>query len=418
MDLQTLIDSHEACIANKRRSPDTVHFELHRERDLMRLYEDFQSRDLVPLLYAFITPYPRWREVNACLQEGKDIQHYFDRIVRPLVEAELTDRTFNNRVGYGPDVAINRLLDDIYEVSAGYTRDCWIFFRDIKAYFPSADMARSYEHYRSLIERNIPEGEVRDDLLYILLRTTWSYTAVHTHKKSPRWMWDEFIPKYKSVALNYDFDHGAALGNQHWQVAQNYDLNDFDHWQVDTCHVHYGRFVDDMWWIFTNKERGLAHIAESERKLRDEYGYEMHADKRYCQHYTKGGQFISTPFRLDRIYVNNSVVYRCLRRIRWWNGHVSIANIGHFTACINSYLGRMKRLNAYGIIRNIIDRIAPKWWRYCFYNDHRRCVLPNLEYARNELLKRKYNFKYHTKHGKRPTYYNGGFVPLPAQGAA
>ena len=45
-------------------------------------------------------------------------------------------------------------------------------------------------------------------------------------------------------------------------------------------------------------------------------------------------------------------------------------------------------------------------------------ALPNLEYTRNELLKHKYNFKYHTKHGKRPTYYNGGFVPLPAPGAA
>lgn len=417
MDLQTLIDDHRSCISNKKRTIDAMHFELHRERDLARLHEDFEARELIPLVYSFLEPKLRWREVNACLMQGKDIQHHFDRIVRPLVEAELTDRTFNNRVGYGPDVAINRLLEDIYEVSDGYTRDCWIFFADISAYFPSADLRRSFDHYRSLIERNIPEGQEREDLLYILLRTTWSYTAKHTHKRTPLWMWYEHIPMQKSVALSRDYDHGAALGNQHWQVAQNYDLNDFDHWQVDECRAHYGRFVDDMWWVFQDKERGLAHIAESARRLA-EYGYRMHPHKRYCQHYKKGGEFISTPFKPGRVYVNNSVVNRCRMRIRFWNRHVSVKNIGHFTSCLNSYFGKMKRVNAYGIIRNLVEEISPRWWRLCFFCEPRRCVLPNIEYRSNNLLMKKYHFKYHSKHEQGLAYYRGGFVPLRQSWAA
>lgn len=417
MDLQTLIDDHRSCISNKKRTIDAMHFELHRERDLARLHEDFEARELIPLVYSFLEPKPRWREVNACLMQGKDIQHHFDRIVRPLVEAELTDRTFNNRVGYGPDVAINRLLEDIYEVSEGYTRDCWIFFADISAYFPSADLRRSFDHYRSLIERNIPEGQEREDLLYILLRTTWSYTAKHTHKRTPLWMWYEHIPMQKSVALSRDYDHGAALGNQHWQVAQNYDLNDFDHWQVDECRAHYGRFVDDMWWVFQDKERGLAHIAESARRLA-EYGYRMHPHKRYCQHYKKGGEFISTPFKPGRVYVNNSVVNRCRMRIQFWNRHVSVKNIGHFTSCLNSYFGKMKRVNAYGIIRNLVEEISPRWWRLCFFCEPRRCVLPNIEYRSNNLLMKKYHFKYHSKHEQGLAYYRGGFVPLRQSWAA
>lgn len=417
MELDSLIDDYLGCRANKKRSLDTMHFELHRERDLVRLEDDFVNRNLVSLLYSYLTPRPRWREVNACLMQVKTIQYRFDRMVRPFVDAELTDRTYNNRVGYGPDVAINQLLSDIYDVSEGFTRDCWIIFRDIKAYFPSADLQRSYDHYRELIERSFPDGRDKDDLLYILLRTTWSYPAKNAVLKSPIWMWPAYIPRYKSVIFSGNPAKGAALGNQHWQVAQNYDLNDFDHRQIDHFGVHYGRFVDDMWWVFADKQAGLAHVALAEREL-VEYGYTMHPDKRYCQHYTKGGKFISTPFKMDRVYINNGVVNRARLKIRFWNRHAAIKNIDSFLSSVNSYLGSMKRLNAYAIIRNLIEEISPRWWRYCFYNDSRKCIQANLEYRHNILLAKKYQFKYKDKNEQGLSYYRYGFTPLPKSWAA
>ena len=128
------------CRSNKRKSPDSVHFELHWERDLVRLLDDFNDRSLVPFLYAFVVRKPRPREVIACLMQGKILQWYFDLHVRPVVETKLTRRTFNNRVGYGPDKAVERLMKDIREVSRNFTRDCWIITRDISAYFPSSDL--------------------------------------------------------------------------------------------------------------------------------------------------------------------------------------------------------------------------------------------------------------------------------------
>ena len=411
MELETLIQDFFGCRANKKRTIDVMHFDLYRERDIVRLYEDFENRDLPSLIYSFVKQEPRWREVNACLMQNKVIQYHFDIRVRPLIEDELTDRTFNNRVGYGTDVAVNRLLEDIYEVSEGYTRDAWIFFADISAYFPSADLRRSYDHYRDLIERRVEDEEERDELLYILLRTTWSYTAHNTHLRSPRWMWTEHIPQSKTVVFSFDFNHGASLGNQHWQVAQNYDLNDFDHKQVVILCSHYGRYVDDMWWITADKAQGLMIIKQAEADLA-EYGYILHPHKRYCQHVSKGGKFISTPFKPGRVYVNNSVVRRCEMRIRYWNAHVSVSNLDSFLASINSYLGKMKRVNAYAIIRNVIEKIAPRWWRFCFFNDRRRCILANPEYRRAERLKRKYHFKYHSKHEPGRNYFNYGFCPV------
>ena len=400
MELRSLINDYLGCRSNKRRSPDSVMFELHWERDLVRLNEDFEDRSLVPFLYAFVAPRPRPREVIACLMQGKILQYRLDRQVRPLIEKELTDRTFNNRIGYGPDRAIKRLMDDIREVSENYTKDCYIITRDLTAYFPSTDLDRSYANYRALIERSFPEGEQRDELLYILLRTTYAYPGENAHLRSPLRKWDPVVAPGKSVIFNCPPGKGACLGNQHWQIEKNYDLNDFDHFQVDECGLHYVRFVDDMVWVVQNKEAGLAHVALSEKMLLEQYGYRMHPRKRYCQHYTKGGNFIGVWFKPGRTYIGNRVVRNCEAAIRDWNRHASPSNIEHFLACVNSYLGLMKHHAAYRIIRRLVDEVVSrKWLRFVRFDEDRLCFQAVPGYTHNEILQRKYNFKLHN-HGK------------------
>lgn len=399
MDLDTLVKDYKHCRSNKRRSVDSIHFELHWERDLVRLLDDINDRTLPSLLYSWITRTPRDREVNACLMQIKIIQDHFDQRVRPIVEAQLTDRTFNNRVGFGPDQAINQLLSDIYEVSAGFTRDYWVISRDISAFFPSADLHRVYRNYRALIERSFPEGPERDDLLWILLRVVWSYPSINSRLRSPRWMWSQYIAPGKSVVFSKDLSRGGALGHQFWQVAMNYELNEFDHRQADSAGVRYLRFVDDMRWVVANKKAALAYVAGEERWLRENLGYRMHPRKRQVQHYTKGGEFISAWYRMDRIYVGNRTVRRAMARVRKWNRHPRLYLLEHFLQSVNSYLGIFKRRNAYGILRNFIDEVSPEWWRWCHYDDGRKAIVANPGYTHNEILLKKYHFKLSKYHG-------------------
>ena len=394
MDIDTLIDDYLGCRANKRRSVDSARFELHWERDLARLLEDVNARTLEPFLYSFIRQKPRPREVVAALMPMKIIQYHFDLRTRPLVERELTDRTFNNRVGYGVDRAVERLRRDILEVSKGYTRDCWIITRDIRAYFPSTDLARSYDKYRALVEANFPEGEERDDLLYILMRVNYAYPQIHARLKSPRHEYDDIIAAGKSVVFNTDDTRGAGLGAQFWQVQKNYDLADFDRWQVVVCGMRYIRFVDDMAWVVDNKEAGLAHVAHSERLLMEREGYEMHPRKRYCQHYTKGVRLLGVHIKFDRVYTDDRTVRNCRMAIRRWNRRPSPSRLGGFLASVNSYLGLLKRRDNYAVIRDLVDEVSPGWWRYCRYDDERRCLVADGCYKHNEILKRKYHFRF------------------------
>ena len=394
MDIETIINDYLANRANKRRSRDSVHFEMHWERDVVRLLDDINARSLDPFIYSFVRQRPRPREVIAGLMQMKIPQQHFDTMVRPLVEAELTDRTFNNRIGYGCERAIRQLMKDIRDVSRGYTRDAYIITRDIRAYFPSTDLQRTYDMYRELIERNIPEGEERDDLLYILQRVTYMYPSRHVRLLSPPHDYEDIRKARKSVIFNCDDGHGACLGNQFWQVQKNYELADFDRWQVVECGMRYGRFVDDMWWVVDNLQAGLAHVAHSEKVLREQYGFEMHPRKRYQQHYSKGVSLLGVHIKYDRVYTNDRAIRSCRMAIRKWNRLVYPSQIEHFLASINSFLGMMKHRNDYGKIRDLVEEVSPKWLRYCHYNDDRRCFEANEGYKHNDLLIRKYGFKF------------------------
>ena len=119
----------------------------------------------------------------------------------------------------------------------------------------------------------------------------------------------------------------------------------------------------------------------------------MHQRKRYQQHYSKGLTFLGAKIKFGRIYASDRAVRNCKVAIWKWNRLVYPSMLGHFLDSINSYLGNFKHKNAYGIIRDLVDEVSPKWEKYCHYNDDRRCFEANEGYKHNDILKRKYHFK-------------------------
>ena len=417
MTYEELTDSHFDCRSNKKRSQDSIYFDLHRERNVRRLLDDFESRSLVPFLYAFIATKPLYREVIGCKMENKTIQHWFNGIVKPEVERVLTKSTFNNRIGYGVDRAIRKVANDMRRVSCNYTRPCYIVKRDIKAYFPSTNLERSYDKYRAFIEARFEEGVLRDDLLYVLQRTVYSYPQEHARLRSPKFMWDDIIAADKSVVFGKDPSRGACLGGEFWQVEKNFALAEFDRYQVETCGLHYTRFVDDMVWVVDNLQAGLAHVANSEKMLLEEFGYQMHQKKRHQQHYSKGVTFLGAKIKYNRVYASDRSIRNCKFAIHRWNRLAYPSMLPHFLDSINSYFGIFKNRNAYGVIRDMVDEVGLKWLAYCHYNDDRRCFEANAGFTRTELLQKKYHFRLNrTKHEKTRNRGQKKRPALPRQG--
>ena len=219
----------------------------------------------------------------------------------------------------------------------------------------------------------------------------FSYPTKHCYRKTPLWKYYKLIPAHKSLFSKRD-GIGAAIGHLIWQNGMNYYLNDLDHWILENLCEHYLRFVDDSYFVVKDKDAFLPHLHEIRRRLA-EVGCTMHPHKFYCQHYTKGVNALGSTIKMDRVYPSKRVVRRAFNCVRNFNRCIRATRIEPFIASLNSYLGIFKRRNAYAIIRNIVDSISGKWWKFCHYNDSRRIIQANKGYTHYELLTRKYKLK-------------------------
>lgn len=404
MDEEKFIEAYYTTRKNKRRSADSVEFELHWERNLVRLMNGLEDHTFTPSAYTFIAKRPRPREVFACEMALRVVHHYIDMRIRPLLESEMTERTFNNRIGYGGVEALNCVISDIYDVSCGFTKDAWIIKMDLKGYFPNANQNIVFRQLSDLVERRY-EGEDKDLLQFMIMRSVFSYPTRHCYRKSALEKWRD-IPDSKSLFKKPD-GIGGAIGHLIWQNAMNYYLNDVDHYIVDDCGLHYVRFVDDMVIVTDNKECTLTLIQEIRKRLAV-LGCELHDKKFYCQHYTKGVDFIGTHIKLDRVYVNSRNTRNMREAIHQFNRCVSVKKLETFLASMNSYLGFLKGRNAYGIMRNLLKEVSPKWMKYCHFNEERRCFQANEGYTHTQLIANKYNLKFKSNHDNKRKNLHAG----------
>lgn len=371
----------------------------------MRLKRELSDHTFSPSAYTFIAPRPRPREVFACEMALRVVHHYIDIRLRPLIEDELTDRTFNNRIGFGCDAAVNRVAEDIAEVSRGFTRDAWIIKMDLSGYFPNASQDIVYRQLSGLVERRY-EGDDKDMLQYMILRSVFSYPTRHCYRKSPLWKWSA-IPDEKSLFKKPD-GIGGAIGHLIWQNAMNYYLNDLDHFVIDDCGLRYVRFVDDMCIVTDNKESTLVLVNDIRQRLA-EFGCTLHPKKFYCQHYTKGVDFIGSRIKMDRVYASNRVLRNAHQAVRNFNKSPRVTLLESFLSSMNSYFGILKTRNEYGNLCNLLDEISPKWLEYCYFDKGRKCLKAKAGFTHRELLSRKYHLKFKSKHhdNKRKNLHAG-----------
>lgn len=136
-----------------------------------------------------------------------------------------------------------------------------------------------------------------------------------------------------------------------------------------------------------------------ERMLREEFGYVMHPRKRYQQHYSKGVSLLGAHIKYGRVYTDERTIRSFRRTIRKWNRLAYPSMTEHFLSSVNSYLGILKHRNDYGKLRGLVEEVSPKWLKYCHYNDDRRCFVANEGYGHNDVLVRKYGFRFNkSKH--------------------
>lgn len=374
------------CLHHKMSSPSAIKYLYGFEEDLIRLCDEINGRTYRPSTSTtFVVTNPKPREVFAANFRDRIIHHYIAMRIEPLFEAMFTPRTFNCRKGKGVLYGVNQLRQDVYDCSEGYTRDCWIMRLDLRGFFMSIDKPLLDIMLQKFIEERY-EGEDKADVLWLTHVTVMQCPEKNCTRISPIEMWD-LIAKNKSLFTNGD-RYGLPIGNLSSQHFANFLLHRLDMAIEKLGFVYHGRYVDDFYIIGDDKQKMLSSVAIIRRYLKICLRIELHPDKFYIQHYTKGVKFTGAVVKPGRAYPGERTVTNLHEAVHNLNKCFGRKQIEKGIQSVNSYLGLMKHFDAYHIKRREMSYIVPHVWDWIFIRGHFHCLcmrrFPRKKPARKE----------------------------------
>lgn len=334
MDLESLYRAYKASRKHNRRSEDMVSFEVDLYANLCRLREQIDSRSYAPLHnYSFMhRRSQRPREVFAAEPALKVMMAFALTNISQQIEANLSPRTFNNRIGMGAQAAVNAVINDIWEVSEGYTKPCWIIKVDYKGYFPNMNRDVAFKMVYDIVDKEYHRAD-KPDVLYCLSVACFC-DPLRSKRKSPLWEWNDY-PSYKSVYHRPD-GIGGFIGYTFWQTVASLYPKDVDAFIEKNITGRFARYVDDTVIVTNNKEMALAMIPELRSRLA-EIGITLHPHKFYCQSAEHGVEFLGYRILPGRIHLKKRTITRAI-------GVAKSVERGrrNFVDAVNSYLGMIK----------------------------------------------------------------------------
>jgi RNA-directed DNA polymerase len=111
------------------------------------------------------------------------------------------------------------------------------------------------------------------------------------------------LPKSKSLFYAQE-NCGLPIGNLTSQLFGNVYMNEFDHFVKRNLGIkYYGRYVDDFILVHPDKEYLKWIITEIRKYLSEKLFLELHPNKIYLQHFSKGVSFLGTIIKPHRIYI-------------------------------------------------------------------------------------------------------------------
>lgn len=389
VELQDLIYVYYRARKNKRRSTDTVKFEIDFEANLVNLQKKINSRELTAdSNYAFVVFSPKAREIFATSMETRVVHHYLDWRLRPIYEAVLSPISYNNRKGMGQHAAVEAFRRLVKEESLNYTRDAWIIHLDFKGYFPNADVDVAFNQQKSLIERYY-NGPDKEDLIYMMDVALHADPARHCDVFVPRENWDAIAPE-KSL-FNKPTGVGGAIGFLVWQNAMGLYINDVTRWLNEELGFKMVVFVDDIFVVTTRKTEFLNLMPEIRRRLA-EINVKFNERKFYCQHYSKGAMVLGAMVKFDRCYLNRNTCKKGLATIlKHHQGRITKRNANNILASLNCYIGMVKKRNNYKRMLEYKDLGLKFFGKFMLWNDKKACFNLKPEYSFKKLLKKRYN---------------------------
>jgi len=384
--LCSLFQAYYDARKNKRRTINALAFEIDFERKLFELYEEIKSRkyEISPSI-CFISFKPVQREIFAADFRDRIIHHLIYNYISPIFERLFINDSYSCRVGRGTSYGIKRVNHFIRSCSDNYKQDCHVLKLDIKGYFMAMDRSILYQKIEKTLNRFWEEAGFDLDLILYLIRQVIFHDPTKNCRIKGAWKDWQGLPKSKSLFWAGE-NKGLPIGNLTSQLFGNVYLNDFDHFIKHKLGCqYYGRYVDDLVIVHQDKEYLKSIVPILKKYLRGELLLEIHPQKAYLQHFSKGAPFLGTIIKPYRIYVRNQTKGNFYKKISYWNDFLEKERrltkeaLNKFLASVNSYLGIMVNYSTYKLRRKMLtESLSPRFGE-CVYiaDDYAKLVSKN-----------------------------------------
>lgn len=394
---------------NKRYGGDSVAFEWHWSSRLLRMMDALLTRTFgIEWNYAFLTSYPKWREIFATIFQGRMADHLLCDTLSPYIERELHDRTFNNRKEKGAQAAINQVIEDVCEVTECYTQPARVIKWDLKGFFPNALCSEMQWYFENVIDKyaeqiaaDYGESELPSFLKWLAMKCVNSNPAAHCELRTPRALWDLHIQPEKSLLITNDPHKGAPIGRMSSQNVMGLYLNDEVRWLNDECGIRSTLFMDDCVEVVPEHLHAYALSLFPElRKRLAAKGIRLNEKKFYDQPYKHGLEFLGSHIHPWSIILNDKTWARCLERIAEYNRIPLLEKyvyLDHFIATVNSYTGLLKNRTSYSRIMTLKAAIGKDWWHWLQWDSRRQCVVRREGFTERDRLNLKYHLRLKTQ---------------------
>jgi retron-type reverse transcriptase len=357
---------------NKRNTSSQLKFEMNLETNLVGLVHEIESRQYeVGRSICFIVDKPVKREVFAAAFRDRVVHHLLFNYLSPMIERTFIHDCYSCRKGYGTLCGINRVAGNIRKCTHNFTRDAYVQKLDISGYFMSINrkilLDKLFAILTKYADRKCGKGNLKwneyidyETIKYLLVKVVLNNPVDECIFRGDRAKW-QGLPKTKSLFFAKK-GCGLPIGNLTSQLFSNVYLSDFDNYMKRDEHIkYYGRYVDDIIMINSNRQKLNAVRNKVRNMLSSSLGLYLHPNKIYLQSVSKGFEFLGmrqreailTPGKRMKHNLE-SVLTNYLMSI---SENITYGQVLLFRSKINSYIGLLKHCASKSYINKIGVRL-------------------------------------------------------------
>lgn len=375
--LEELFQAYYDARKGKRNTVNQVNFEIEYEKNLIELCDELWERryKIAPCI-CFIVFKPVQREIFAADFRDRVVHHLIYNYINPYLDNLFIDDSYSCRKNKGTLYGIKRIDSFIRQCSRNYTSDCYVLKLDIQGYFMNINRNILSLFLESTLQAALKEGEnpfgVDIKFLMYLIKTVLDENPIHNCRVRGSLSDWEGLPPSKSLFKTPE-GCGLPIGNLTSQLFSNFYLHPLDLFVKEKLQItFYGRYVDDFVLIHPDKEFLKSKIREIRLFLKETMELDIHPNKIYLQHYSKGVPFLGAIIKPHRTYIANRTkknFYHCMDSCneRLAKEEPSRSDLEEMRASINSYLGIMQHHSSFNIRKKKILNKSNLLFKYGYF---------------------------------------------------